>query len=134
VTGERIDHVRAEAETIAGKLPTLLAGLAERIGASAGAKAVFAEPVSEGGRTVIPVAQVIIGTGGGGGGAEDDGAGSGLGAGGGAVTRPIGYIELTAGGAAFVPLLRPWADAKLVLVYTLLVLVVGRFALKLLRG
>lgn len=134
MTGERIDDVRAEAETIAGKLPTLLAGLAERIGASAGAKAVFGEPVSEGGRTVIPVAQVIIGTGGGGGGAEEDGAGSGLGAGGGAVTRPIGYIELTAGGATFVPLGRPWADAKLVLVYTLLVLVVGRFVLKLLRG
>jgi uncharacterized spore protein YtfJ len=133
-----MDGARTEAEAIAGKLPTLLAGLAERMGASAGAKAVFAEPVSEGGRTVIPVAQAIIGTGGGGGGggggAEDAGAGSGLGAGGGAMTRPIGYIELTAGGAAFVPLQRPWADAKLVLVYTLLVLVVGRLAVKLLRG
>jgi uncharacterized spore protein YtfJ len=129
-----MDGARTEAEAIAGKLPTLLAGLAERMGASAGAKAVFAEPVSEGGRTVIPVAQAIIGTGGGGGGAEAAGAGSGLGAGGGAMTRPIGYIELTAGGAAFVPLQRPWADAKLVLVYTLLVLVVGRLAVKLLRG
>jgi uncharacterized spore protein YtfJ len=96
--------------------------------------AVFGEPVSEGGRTVIPVAQSIVGTGGGGGGGEDAGAGSGLGAGGGAMTRPIGYIELTAGGAAFVPLQRPWADAKLELVYTLLVLVVGRLAVKLLRG
>ena len=31
------------------------------------------------------------------------------------MTRPLGYIEVTPEGATFVPLTRPWADAKLVL-------------------
>ena len=122
-----------EAEAVASKLPGLLEGLMERLGTSAGAQAVFGERVEQGGRTVIPVAQSVIGTGGGGGGG-DKGEASGVGAGGGAMTRPLGYIEVTADGATFVPLRKPWADAKLVLVYTLLVLVLGRTLVKLLRG
>jgi len=41
----------------------LLEKVGDRVGLHAGAKAVFGEPVKEGGRTVVPVAQVIFGMG-----------------------------------------------------------------------
>ena len=113
----------------------MLAMVLDRLGASVGASAVFGEPVEKDGRTVIPVAQAIIGTGGGSGssgGGEDSGTGEG--AGGGAVTRPIGYIEITAHGTAFVPLKQPWQDPALVLAYSVLGLVVLRAAVRLVRG
>ena len=133
MTDESVNAAHEEAEGMAGKVPGLLEGLAEKIGANAGAKAVFGEPVKEGQRTDIPVAQSIVGTGAGGGGAAE-GPDAGLGAGGGAVTRPLGYIEVTADGAAFVPLKQPWADAKLVLAYATIVLIIARAVVKLLRG
>jgi len=46
----------------------LLEKVGDRVGLHAGAKAVFGDPVKEGGRTVVPVAQVIFGMGAGGGG------------------------------------------------------------------
>lgn len=134
MTDERSDAARNEAETIAGTVPAMLEKLAERLGASMGASAVFGAPVQEGGRTVIPVAQAMIGTGAGGGGPAEGEEGSGMGAGGGAMTRPLGYIEVSSSGAAFVPLQRPWADVKLVLAYTALALVVGRLLVRLVRG
>jgi len=134
MTDEQMDAARDQAEDMAGKVPGLLEGLAEKIGANAGAKAVFGKPVREGERTVIPVAQSVVGTGAGGGGSNEDAAGSGLGAGGGALTRPLGYIEVTAEGASFVPLKQPWADPKLVLAYAAVVLIVARTLVKLVRG
>ena len=134
MTDEQTDAAREHAEDMASKVPGLLEGLAEKIGANAGSKAVFGEPVREGQRTVIPVAQAIVGTGAGGGGNQDDAAGSGLGAGGGALTRPLGYIEVTAERADFMPLRRPWADPKLVLAYATIVLIVSRTLVKLIRG
>lgn len=134
MTDENLREATAEAEAMAAKVPALLASLAERLGANAGAKAVFGEPVEKDGRTVIPVAQAMIATGAGGGGADEPAQGSGLGAGGGAITKPLGYIEVTAGGAAFKPLSQPWLDARLVLAYTLLVLVISRALVKLIRG
>ena len=88
----------------------LLAGLAERIGASAGAKAVFGDPIEKNGLTVIPVAQSMWGTGAGSGESEETGFGSG--GGGGAMSRPLGYIEVTDDGAVYVPLRQPWQDPK----------------------
>jgi uncharacterized spore protein YtfJ len=134
MTDDQMDTAREHAQDMASKVPGLLEGLAEKIGANAGAKAVFGEPVREGGRTVIPVAQSVVGTGAGGGGSQDDAAGSGLGAGGGALTRPLGYIEVTAASAEFVPLRRAWADPKLVLAYATIVLIVSRSLVKLIRG
>ena len=89
----------------------LLSIVAEQIGSQVGAKAVFGEPIERDGRTVVPVAQMIIGAGAGSGGNSE--AGDGSGAGSGALTRPIGYIEVTSDGARFVPLRRPWLDGGL---------------------
>jgi uncharacterized spore protein YtfJ len=128
------EEAYAEAEAMASKVPGMLEGLAERLGANAGAKAVFGEAVEKDGRTIIPVAQSMIGTGAGGGGGEGPQQGSGIGAGGGAMTKPLGYIEIDAGGASFKPLSQPWTDAKLVFAYTLLALVISRTLVKLIRG
>lgn len=75
--------------------------LAERVGVRAGASAVFGEPVERADLTVIPVAKATWGFGGGSGGeAENQGSGGG----GGALVSPIGFIEVRAGGARFVPI------------------------------
>lgn len=72
--------------------------LAERVGATARASAVFGDPVEREGVTVIPVARAKWGFGGGSGGREGE---EGAGGGGGTSVRPVGYIELHAGEARF---------------------------------
>ena len=106
--------------------------LADRIGAHAGAGAVFGEPVERGGLTIIPVAQSMWGSGAGTGDSVEDGAGAG--GGGGAMTKPLGYIEIRDHGAAFVPLHQPWQDVKLVIAYAFMVLVISRAINRILRG
>lgn len=75
--------------------------LAERVGASFRASAVFGKPVERGGVTVIPVARVRWGFGGGSGG---EGEQLGTGGGGGGTVSPIGYIEVRKTGAEFKPI------------------------------
>jgi uncharacterized spore protein YtfJ len=67
-------------------------------------RTVYGDPVEAQGVTVIPVAQTYFGFGGGGGGGRSGGSGGG---GGGAV-RPMGFIEVTAKGARWVPITRAW--------------------------
>jgi uncharacterized spore protein YtfJ len=88
-------------------------GLAERLGAKAGATTVFGDPVEREGVTVIPVARTAWGFGGGAGEAED---GAGLGGGGGAISTAIGYIELRDGETRFRPIVdvRPFVVAAAV--------------------
>jgi len=153
---DELDQAYADAQgAAAGGAAGLLEQVADRIGQHAGATAVFGEPVEQDGRTVIPVAQVAIGAGAGGGtsegigaeeqesaeesaGAGEEGAagvvGGAAGAGGGALSRPLGYIEVSADGARFVPLKRPWADPPLVIAYALLALVIGRVLVRVVRG
>jgi len=127
------DQAFEEAQEAAKKgIAGLIEQLADRIGAHAGAKAVFGDPVEKNGRTVIPVAQSIFGTGGGGGESEETGSGSG--AGGGALTKPLGYIEITDSQTTFVPLRQPYQDPLVVLAYSLLALVVLRALVRLVRG
>ena len=78
--------------------------LAERLGSSARAAAVFGDPVERDGVTVIPVARAKWGLGGGGGRHPDRNA-AGVGGGGGAMVTPVGYIELRDGSASFEPIL-----------------------------
>ncbi len=132
-TNETADEAMAEAESAAREVPHLLERLAERIGGHAGASAAFGEPVERDGVTVIPVAQAVLGSGAGGGGRLDS-PDSGLGAGAGAVTRPMGYIEITETGAVYVPNRKPWQDPILVLTYATIVLILARTVVKLVRG
>lgn len=125
-------HEQAEAAAHRGPA-ALLESVADKVGLHAGAKAVFGEPVERDGVTVIPVAQLIYGTGGGGGGgssADEFGAG----AGGGALTRPIGYIELGPVGATFRPIPHPWQNATLIVSVAFAVLMLAKAVSTLLRG
>lgn len=74
------------------------------------ARTVFGEPVTEGDRTVIPVARVTVnyGFGAGSGRSADEkegGTGTGGGGGGRVNATAIGYIEMTPGDARFVPII-----------------------------
>ncbi|MCU0306947.1 MAG: sporulation protein [Thermoleophilia bacterium] len=86
-----------------------IGGLAERVGARAGAQVAYGVPVERDGVTVIPVARTRWGFGGGSGhGGDPAGAqGEGSGGGGGVVVSPIGYIELSEGRARYRPIRDP---------------------------
>jgi uncharacterized spore protein YtfJ len=78
-----------------------LQALAAKVGADAGAKAVFGKPVEREGITVIPVARVRWGFGGGYGQGDDNSHGSGSGGGGGVQASPVGFIEIHDGTAEY---------------------------------
>jgi uncharacterized spore protein YtfJ len=105
-------RARAEARESVEK-EGFLADLADRVGATADARAVFGDPVERDGVTVIPVARASWGFGGGGGG---DGEGEGHGGGGGASAQPHGFIELTEGHATYRPIRSPLRSLALGLV------------------
>ncbi len=88
----------------------ILQHLADRLGGSASVNAVYGEPVTADGVTVIPVARVAFGLGGGAGWDGDGGARVGGGGGGGADARPVGYIEISNGIATYRPIGRAWTD------------------------
>ena len=78
-----------------------IAGIAEKLGATAKAATIFGEPVERDGITVIPVAKSRWGFGGGAGRRKDE---DGAGGGGGAQVTPVGFIELRNGEARFRPI------------------------------
>ena len=133
MTEDTITQATAEADTVAARISGLFERTLQQLGTDVGAKAVFGEPVTQGGRTVIPVARVILGTGAGGGQA-DSAEGSGFGAGAGAAAQPVGYIEITSDEATFVPLRKPWLEPALLLAAVPLVLILTRTVVKLIRG
>lgn len=109
-------------EDAAAAATRLLERMAERLGGAASVTTVFGEPVVCDGVAVIPVARVGFGFGGGAG--REIGTskrGEGGGGGGGAEARPIGFIEVRDGAAAFKPIRDPWVDV----VVPLAVLVIG---------
>lgn len=126
------ESFRKAGEAARGIGASLMEKLAEQIGANAGVRAVFGEPIEKNGRTVVPVAQSMWGSGAGTGESDEDGSGSG--GGGGAVTRPLGFIEITDNQAAYVPISKPWQDARLILAYAFAVWLVSRALNRLLRG
>ncbi|QRX95911.1 spore germination protein GerW family protein [Streptomyces noursei] len=86
----------------------LMERLAEQLGSRVSASAVFGEPVTSDGITVIPVAEFGFGFAGGMG-PEAGSANTGEG-GGGAGARPRGYIEIKDGTATYKPLRVPWVN------------------------
>jgi len=74
---------------------------------TANVKAVYGEPISAQGKTIIPVAKVVYGYGGGagtGGVGDSKARGEGGGGGGGARTIPLGVIEVTDHQTSFIPI------------------------------
>lgn len=97
--------------TVAEESTGLLERLAERLGAQASVTTVFGEPITAHGVTIVPVARAGFGFGGGSGretGAEKSGEGGG--GGGGVDVRPLGFIEIRNGTAAYRPIRDPWVD------------------------
>ena len=73
--------------------------------------AVYGEPITGAGVTVIPVARVGFGFGGGSGREiGSDKTGEGGGGGGGVESRPLGFIEIRDGNATYKPIRRHWTD------------------------
>jgi uncharacterized spore protein YtfJ len=129
---EDLSQAYADAEAAASSAAArMLEAVLERIGLHVGARAVFGDAVERDGRSVIPVAQTMFGAGAGSGSSE--GSDSGEGAGGGAISRPVGYIEITARGTEFVPFRRPWQEPALVIAYALVGLILLRTVVRLAR-
>lgn len=86
-------------------LRRVIDGVLGRVLSGIDVRRVFGEPVTQGGVTVIPVAEVRYGFGfGGGGGEDEDGETGGAGGGGAVSARPIGFVELRDGAARFEPI------------------------------
>ena len=120
----------------------ILGLLGDRLHSGASVRNVFGDPVEAHGRTVIPVAQISYGFGAGGRAAaneaaaneaagsaaagsaaarpEDGGGGAGLRA------RPVGALEITAGGTRFIPFIDPTRLGLVLLVGFLIGVGIGR--------
>lgn len=91
-------------EILTGNNETFVERLAQKLGVSANAKYIYAEPIERQGVTVVPVAKAKYAFGGGGGKKDDE---EGSGGGGGVALTPVGYIEITNGETRFRPT-RDW--------------------------
>ncbi len=86
-------------------IPANVQPLLERMLGHASARTVYGEPVTAGGRTVVPVARVTYGFGGGGGvraRGEGQSGDEGGGGGGGITARAVGALEITSEGTRFI--------------------------------
>ncbi|MFI1202663.1 GerW family sporulation protein [Streptomyces sp. NPDC020883] len=86
----------------------LMERVVEQFGSRASVSAVFGEPVTSDGITVIPVAEIGFGFAGGTG--PEAGAVSAGQGGGGVGARPRGYIEIKDGTATYKPFRAPWVN------------------------
>jgi uncharacterized spore protein YtfJ len=86
---------------------SVLQSLKESIVSQATVKAIYGEPISAQGKTVIPVAKIMYGYGGGagtGGVGDSSARGEGGGGGGGVFAIPVGVVEISNQPARFVPI------------------------------
>ncbi len=130
--------LREAREAASGATASFVERIAARLGLHASASAVFGEPVERDGVTVIPVAKVRWGFGGAGRGIEGEGdeddIGEGLGACGGVMARPLGYIEVRDGQAAFHRINDPASFVPLVVAGAIAAWLTLRGLARLLRG
>src|SRR5499433_3563795 len=85
----------------------LLQSLKESILGQASVKAIYGEPISAHGKTIIPVAKIMYGYGAGagtGGVGETSTRGEGGGGGGGVRAVPVGVVEVSSGQTRFIPI------------------------------
>lgn len=101
-----------EIPNASGLMERIIEGVVGKALTHADVRTVFGDPVTQGDRTIIPVARVTANYGFGAGSGQGEGKeehqrGSGGGGGGGGRVKasPIGYIEMTNGSAHFVPII-----------------------------
>ncbi len=90
------------------ELQNYLSAIQQGLATSATVKAVFGEPITAEGKTIIPVARVRYGFGGGmgtgpTGNSQEQRLGQGGGGGGGVVAQPVGVVEVSSSGTRFIP-------------------------------
>jgi uncharacterized spore protein YtfJ len=88
---------------VAAELHTKLSDVFQSMVEHASARLVYGEPVSAGGKTILPVATIRYGFGGGSG-AKEDGQQRGGGGGGGLIAKPLGVVEVTESISRFIPI------------------------------
>ena len=112
------------------ELDTLVNSIRETVASNTNVSAVFGEPITAQGKTVIPVARIGYGFGGGSGskpGRDPLAQGeSGGGGGGGGKVIPIGVVEVTAEGTRYIPFVSPGKVAVMVTVGIVLGMWMGR--------
>ncbi len=91
-------------KNLTGNKETFVEGLANKLGITANAKYIYAEPIERDGVAIVPVAKASYGFGGGSG---KKAGKEGLGGGGGVALTPVGYIEFKNGETCFRPI-RDW--------------------------
>jgi len=111
--------------------PSFVERVAEKMGAHASAKAVYADPVEHDGVTIIPVAKLRWGFGGGIGRKKGK---RGQGGGGGMQAAPLGYIEMKEGRTEYKPIRDPITLVPILAVGSLAGWVILRAVRKLIRG
>lgn len=128
-------EVQQQAEaSVAGPAAAVLENLAEKLGSKASVSAVFGEPVTHAGVTIIPVAKVGFGFGAGAGrGRKQAELAQASGGGGGASAAPVGYIEIKDGNAVFKPIRDPLVDVMIPLATLVAGFVAPRVVRRLLR-
>jgi len=118
-----------------GRSGTFLERFANRVGNSARASTIFAEPVERNGVTVILVAKARWGVGGGAGsGRGEKPAGEDMGGGAGVSVTPVGYVELKDGKARFRPIYDPGLLLQLIIGLGFVAMLVLRGVRKLVRS
>ncbi|MFL5700606.1 MAG: spore germination protein GerW family protein [Ktedonobacteraceae bacterium] len=118
-----------------GRGGTFLERFANRVGNSARASTIFAEPVERNGVTVILVAKARWGVGGGAGsGRGEKPAGEDMGGGAGVSVTPVGYVELKDGKARFRPIYDPGLLLQLIIGLGFVAMLVLRGVRKLVRS
>jgi uncharacterized spore protein YtfJ len=111
------------------KVAKTLRSLGDRLQVGTNMLNVYGDPVTAGGRTVIPIARVSYGFGAGGGAGESEEAGSergGSGGGAGLSARPVGALEITEAGTRFIPFIDPSRLGIALTVGFLIGLTIGR--------
>lgn len=133
ITGSGTEGEEAEV-TAVEEATDIIQSLMDGVRDTVTVRTVYGDPVEAHGVTVIPVAQTYFGFGAGTGSgrgprsraAGREAGGGGGGGGGGGVVRPIGFIEITAAGARWVPIVRPWQRIAMLTLPPIIALVAGR--------
>jgi uncharacterized spore protein YtfJ len=118
--------MKDQKEILTENKETFVERLAQKLGITANAKYIYAEPIEREGVTIVPVAKAMYGFGGGSG--EKDGE-KGSGGGGGVVLTPVGYIEIKNGETRFRPT-RDWLTVLPVIAATAPIILLGVWGLQ----